>query len=43
VFRWLVRLDYVVRWSLWLHHPWLAAALLLAMLALVAAVIWIQS
>ena len=19
--------DYVLRWSLWLHHPWLAAIL----------------
>jgi hypothetical protein len=26
VIRWVSHVDYVARWSLWLHHPWAIGA-----------------
>lgn len=43
VIRWMAHVDYVARWSLWLHHPYAmfgAAGALLLLVVVLSAVAW---
>lgn len=43
VIRWLAHVDYVLRWSLWLHHPYAmfgAAGAFLLLIAVLSVLAW---